>query len=80
MNEEKLKLKKVDELVALRTSIIHVLIILVGGTIGLSLNVNNILKVTLICLGIFYTCVLISNLGNITKQIDKILSIRKDIK
>lgn len=80
MDEDKFKLKKVDELVALRTSIIYVLIVLVGGTIGLSLNVNSLFKVILICLGIFYTCVLISNLGDIASKIDKILSVRKDIK
>jgi len=79
MSEEKLELKKVDELVALRTSIIHVLIVLVGGTIGLLFMANtSILKNVLVCLGIFYTCVLISNLGNITIKIDKLLSFRKE--
>lgn len=81
MDEDKLKLKKIDELVALRTSIIHVMIILVGGTIGLLFTTSTtVLKNVLICLGVFYTCVLISNLGNITKQIDKIFSSGKEKK
>ncbi|MDD3436617.1 MAG: hypothetical protein PHC64_05645 [Candidatus Gastranaerophilales bacterium] len=80
MSDEDFKLKKIDELVALRTSIIHVLIVLIGGTIGLLLTVDNIIKVVLICLGIFYTVVLIFNLINITHQLNKILTFRKETK
>ena len=80
MDDEKLKLKKVDELIALRTSIIQVLIILVGGTIGLFFTANLTLKIILIPLGFFYTCVLLSNLDSIGNKIDEILPFRKGIK
>lgn len=81
MHDEKFKLKKIDELVALRTSIIYVLIVLIGGTIGLLFAQNTtILKNVLICLGVFYSCVLISNIGNITNKIDKIFLSEKEKK
>jgi hypothetical protein len=80
MHDEKFKLKKIDELVALRTSLIYVLIVLIGGTIGILLSANTPLKIILICLGVFYSCVLISNIGNITNKIDKIFLSEKEIK
>lgn len=78
MDNEKFKLKKIDELIALRTSIIQVLIVLVSGTIGLLFIKNMILQFILIPLGFFYICVLISNLDNIGQQINEILKFRKD--
>lgn len=77
MDDEKLQLKKIDELVALRTSIIQALIVLVGGTISLVFVNGFLLKIILIPIGIFYTCVLILNLDSIGNKIDEILPFRK---
>lgn len=74
----KIKLKKVDELTALRTSVIYVLIVLAGGTIGLMLTPDIPLKVILICIGIYYIIVTISNLNNISTQINKLLTFKKE--
>jgi hypothetical protein len=78
MDDEKFKLKKADELIALRTSIIHVLIVLVGGTIGLFFTENLTLKVILIPLGFFYFCVVVLNLIDITEKLDKLLGLKKE--
>lgn len=84
MNENeinlKLKLKKVDELTALRTSVIYVLIILVGGTIGLMLTFDTPLKVVLICTGWYYIFITISNINNINSQINKLLRFQQEEK
>lgn len=77
MDDEKLKLKKVDELIALRTSIIHVLIVLVSGTIGLLFVNNLMLQIILIPLGFFYSGVLVLNLESIKNNITEILPFRK---
>lgn len=80
MDDEKLKLKKIDELVALRTSIIHVLIVLVGGTIGLLFTANTFLKFALIALGFFYFCVVALNLIDIENKLNKLLYFKKEVK
>jgi hypothetical protein len=77
MEDENLIFKKVDELVALRTSIIHVLIVLVSGTLGLLFVHNSVLKFVLIPVGFYYACVLALNLDSIAKQISEILPFRK---
>ena len=73
MEDEKFKLKKIDELIALRTSIIQVLIVLVGGTLGLLFINNLVLQIILIPIGFYYICVLASNLDSIARQINGIL-------
>lgn len=77
MEDEKLKLKKIDELVALRTSIIHVLIVLVGGTIGLLFTTNTFLKFSLIALGFFYFCIVALNLIDIENKLNKLLYFKR---
>lgn len=74
MDDEKLKFKKVDELVALRTSIIQVLIVLVSGTIGLVFTNIFLVKLIFIPLGFFYTCVLALNLDSIGAKINALLN------
>jgi hypothetical protein len=82
MNDEeislKIKFKKVDELVSLRTSVIYVLIVLIGGTIGLLLSIDNVLKTILFLIGIYYVFIVISNLNTINTKIDKILYKEED--
>lgn len=80
MDDEKLTLKKIDELVALRTSIIQVLIVLVGGTIGLAFTKIFLIKLIFIPLGFFYTCVLALNLDSIGNKINKLLNFKKENK
>lgn len=77
-NEElRFKLKKADELIALRTSIIQVLIVLGSGTIGLFFAKNIVLQVIFIPIGFFYICVLVSNLDHIGSNLNEILPFRK---
>jgi len=77
----KIKFKKVDDLISLRTSIMYVVIVIFGGTVGLAFTKESSnLKTILICLGIFYFIVLISNIVNLNEKIDRILFSRKEFK
>lgn len=80
-NEEielKTRFKKVDELVTMRTNVIYVLIVLVGGTIGILLSIDSILKVILFIIGLFYIFVLIFNFISINQKITKLLYKKED--
>jgi len=77
MDKEILKLK-IKSLVALRTSIINVLIVLIGGIVGLIILPKTIIKVLLLCAGVFYVCVFLSNLNWVTTEINNVLDKGKD--
>lgn len=83
-NEEielKTRFKKVDDLVALRTSIMYVAVVIFGGTVGLIFTKNfDSFGIILITLGVFYFFVLISNIININARVDKLLFSRKELK
>jgi len=64
MDKEILKLK-IESLIALRTSIINALIVLVGGTVSLLFFQFTPLKYIFVSVGVFYFFVLISNLINV---------------
>ncbi len=72
MDNEILKLK-IKSLISLRTNLINVLIVLVGGVLSLSFFQTSILKGFVICIGVFYILVFLSNLVDTNKQIDKLL-------
>lgn len=85
MNDEeielKTKFKKVDDLVALRTSIMYVAVVIFGGTVGLIFTKKfDSFGIILITLGVFYFFVLISNIININARVDKLLFSRKELK
>ncbi len=77
MEKEILKLK-VQSLTTLRTSIINILIVLIGGIVSLMFLPNSSLKCFLACIGGFYIIVFIFNLVNITNKIETLLTNRKD--
>jgi len=77
MEKEILKLK-VENLIALRTSVINALIILAGGVAGLMFLSNSSAKYFLLIVGFFYITILISNIVNISNKISKVLKIEED--
>lgn len=78
MDKEILKLK-VESLVALRTNLINILIVLIGGIISLLFLPDYSFKYSLIILGVFYVLVFLSNLLSINNKLDKLLVIEKEI-
>jgi len=84
MDDEEIQLKtglkKVDELVALRTSIMYIVVVIFGGTVGLIFAKKfDFFGVILICLGWFYFFLFISNIISINERIDRILFLKKRI-
>jgi len=77
MDKEILKLK-IHSLVAMRTSIINTLIILIGGTVSLGFLPNSFLRNCLILAGIFYVMIVVLNLDSVMVKIDKLLKIGKE--
>lgn len=72
MDKEILKLK-IKSFISLRTNLINVLIILIGGVVSLSFFQTSIFKGFLISIGVFYILVFLSNLVGTNKQLDKLL-------
>ena len=77
MDNEKLKLK-VQSLVTLRTSLINVLIVLIGGVVSLLFLPKYSFNYLLGILGGFYILIFLSNLLSISTKIDKLLSEDKE--
>ena len=67
-----------DELTALRTSVIYVLIVLVGGIVGLMLTADSLFKIALIVVGVYCAAVVVLNMISINSQIDKVLNLKKE--
>lgn len=78
MEKEILKLK-IQSLVALRTNLINILIVLIGGIISLLFLPDYSFKYLLIILGVFYVLVFLSNLLSINNKLDKLLIVEKEI-
>ncbi|MFA7658122.1 MAG: hypothetical protein WCY19_01675 [Candidatus Gastranaerophilaceae bacterium] len=77
MDKEILKLK-VTNLIALRTNLTNVVLILSGGLASLFFLPNSLLKYVLIIIGGFYLVTFIFNLRNTIETISKILGDGKD--
>jgi hypothetical protein len=77
MEKEILKLK-IGNLIALRTNLTNVLIVLTGGIASLCFMPNSVLKYLLILAGGLYSLTIVSNLWNTIGEINQILNERKD--
>lgn len=77
MDKEILKLK-VNNLVALRTSLTTVILVLGGGLASICFIPDSFLKYVLIVIGVYYLIVVIANLRNTISEIYKILENGKD--
>ncbi|MEI8128279.1 MAG: hypothetical protein WCG95_01550 [bacterium] len=77
MEKEILKLK-IDNLIALRTNLTNVVLVLSGGLASLCFLSDSVLKYVLIVVGLFYLITFVSNLRNTIGTIYKILDQGKD--
>lgn len=77
MEKEILKLK-IQSLITLRTSIINMLLVLIGGTVSLGFLPGSLLRNCLILAGVFYTMIVILNLDSVMGKIDKLLKSGKE--
>lgn len=72
MDKEILKLK-VESLVALRTNLINILIVLIGGVVSLFFFPNSQFTLIFGLVGVFYILVFLSNLLSLNNKLDKLL-------
>jgi hypothetical protein len=72
MDKEILKLK-IKSLISLRTNLINVLIVLIGGVVSLSFLPIHLVPSLFGVLGFFYILVFLSNLISTNNKIDKLL-------
>lgn len=72
MDKEVLKLR-VKNLISLRTSLINILIVLIGGVVSLFFFPNSRFTLIFGLVGGFYILVFLSNLLNLNNKLDKLL-------
>ena len=64
---------KINNLIALRQLVTNVAVVVVGGTLGLLFIPNSLLKYSLIFIGVFYSCLFITNLSSILRELDNLV-------